>query len=856
MNARVSLLVLALLALLSSGTGGILFYAHLSSVAEQEAVDDAEQAALMLSRQMSLHLERLGKSAASLAGLSQMRGLIKAEPQGLERAEAVLDHFCVTLGASVCYVMDRGGLTVASSNRGGASSFVGKNYAFRPYFQQAMEGRQAIYMALGVTSGERGIYHAAPIPDGKGGVLGVVVIKSGVEALERDFRDLGVIAALTDANGVVFLSNRSAWVFHALGGMDPAEAARLRESRQYGDRDIGTVPMRETGSRRAASADGATYVTARQPVDLLPGWQVVCFLDTARIGAALKGGEIWLANAFGFLFTLTGVAVVALFRTGTRDIASRQDAERALKRRIELERLLSVISGDFINVGAGQFRFKLVNTLMALGHFTGTERVVMFVRPPEGSGLVLEAEWAAGKMATRMADPPRYGDGDLTWLVSRLQQQRTVYIPRVADLPAEAHREREVLEALKVVSLLCIPLQCFGQFAGFIGFHALCGERRWSDEDLAMLTTAAEILSFAFERERTEERLRKLSLVVEQNPAAVVVTNRDGTIEYVNAQFEKVSGYTVAEALGQNPRVLKSGRMPPETYDELWRTIAAGKVWRGELQNKHKDGSLYWESAAIAPLVAGDGSVTHFIAVKEDITELKRVARELERSNAELEQFGYAVSHDLQQPLRIITSYLQLLDKHYAASLDDRGREFLGHAQDGGRRMQRMIKDLLEYSRVDRMGGEMVACDSGAVARDALANLTIAIREARAEVVVADLPAVIADEGQLKRLFQNLIGNAVKYRAPDRPVRVDVSAERAGGEWVFAVKDNGVGIDPANSERVFALFQRLHQARGAEGTGVGLALCRRIVTHHGGRIWLESAPERGTTFFFTLPAAG
>jgi len=225
---------------------------------------------------------------------------------------------------------------------------------------------------------------------------------------------------------------------------------------------------------------------------------------------------------------------------------------------------------------------------------------------------------------------------------------------------------------------------------------------------------------------------------------------------------------------------------------------------------------------------------------------------ELERSNKELEQFAYVASHDLQEPLRMVSSYTELLERRYGDKLDDKGRTFINFAVDGAVRMQRLINDLLEFSRVSTRGKPMQSVDVNRVLGAVRANLSVAIREAGALVTNEALPSVVADETQLVQLLQNLVGNAIKFRGGERPL-VHVSAQPGATECVFAVRDNGIGIAPEYFERIFVIFQRLHARGEYPGTGIGLAVCRRIVERHGGRIWVESAPGQGSTFYFALP---
>jgi light-regulated signal transduction histidine kinase (bacteriophytochrome) len=227
--------------------------------------------------------------------------------------------------------------------------------------------------------------------------------------------------------------------------------------------------------------------------------------------------------------------------------------------------------------------------------------------------------------------------------------------------------------------------------------------------------------------------------------------------------------------------------------------------------------------------------------------------QELQRSNSDLEQFAYVASHDLQEPLRAVVSYLQLLQRHYQGRLDERADKYIGYAVEGGRRMQQLINDLLAFSRVGRQDRALGAADGEAALARALANLRAAIAESGAQVTHEPLPTVRADATQLEQLLQNLVSNALKFRGREAP-RVHVWAERLAEEraWRFGVRDNGIGIAPEHRERIFGLFQRLHGRGEYPGTGLGLAICRKVAERHGGRLWVESEHGQGATFFFTL----
>ena len=275
----------------------------------------------------------------------------------------------------------------------------------------------------------------------------------------------------------------------------------------------------------------------------------------------------------------------------------------------------------------------------------------------------------------------------------------------------------------------------------------------------------------------------------------------------------------------------------------------------------HPDGTVRWVHTQGEQERDETGRVVALAGFVQDITERKRLEEalahereELARSNAELEQFAYVASHDLQEPVRMVSSYVQLLTRRYQGKLDRDADEFIGFAADGVARMQQMIVDLLALSRLGTRGQQFAAVPCDGVLDQALANLQTAIQESKAKIRRDPLPTVMADYTRLVQLFQNLIGNALKFRGKKTP-RVHISAELHAEAWVFSVRDNGIGIDPKYAERIFVLFQRLHGRSAYAGTGIGLAICKKIVGQHGGRIWVESQLNKGSTFYFSLPIA-
>ncbi|HEX4946474.1 MAG TPA: PAS domain S-box protein [Blastocatellia bacterium] len=378
------------------------------------------------------------------------------------------------------------------------------------------------------------------------------------------------------------------------------------------------------------------------------------------------------------------------------------------------------------------------------------------------------------------------------------------------------------------------------------------------------------ILNDVTERKAQEQQLaareRLISAINDATPNIIFLWDvRRGCITYANQAVQKLSGYTPEEVLGKPLKELFSLLHPEDVpryrthQKELWRA-GLGVVKTQEYRFLHKNGE--WRFLQSRDLIfEGDaeGQPTRILSILDDITERKHTLTalsqhtiELQRSNKDLEQFAYVASHDLQEPLRAVAGCVQLLQRRYQGQLDAAADELIQHAVEGVARMQKLIEDLLAYSRLNTKGARWQPTDCEQVLAAACLNLQVALTESQAQITHDPLPLLQADASQLTLLFQNLLSNALKFRSA-APLQIRFCAEQRDQQWLFSVRDNGIGLEPQYAERIFRIFQRLHTRTEYPGTGMGLAICQKIVEQHGGQIWVESSLGKGATFYFTLP---
>ncbi len=369
-----------------------------------------------------------------------------------------------------------------------------------------------------------------------------------------------------------------------------------------------------------------------------------------------------------------------------------------------------------------------------------------------------------------------------------------------------------------------------------------------------------------------EERLKLLESVVTHTSDAVLITEAEPLdlsgprIVYVNDAFTKMTGYLPEEVIGKTPRILQGPKSDHATLSKLRKAQENWETFEMDLINYKKSGEEFWVNFSVVPVPDGKGWFTHWVAIERDITEqkeheahltdlnnqIKRRAKELAASNAELEQFAYIASHDLQEPLRMVTSFLTQLDKKYSEQLDQKAKQYIHYAVDGAVRMRQILLDLLEYSRVGRREHKTVSIDLNKLLQEIIRINQTIVEETNAQITWEQMPTLKMSKTHAQQLFQNLISNALKYQVEGSIPTIHITAKDMKTHWQFEVKDNGIGIEEQFYEKVFVIFQRLHSRDTYSGTGIGLAICKKIVEHYQGNIWVTSEVGKGSTFYFTI----
>lgn len=579
------------------------------------------------------------------------------------------------IGADIIYLMDKKGNVIISTSHKG-DDLTGQNYAFRPYFKNAIKGEGYVYPAVGVTTLKSGYFFSAPVRSQNGAVEAVIVIKTGLEEVQKIIDSYSLRIAIVSPEGIIFQSNQKSWSLKKVMPLEKEKIAQVIERRQFGDgpfEELGVYVKKERGRQEF---DGILSYSQDRPLQM-NGWKVMAFESAAVKYRASDFETIILASVTA---AMTGVLAL----------------------------------------------------------------VILLVYDRRKKGKMLEAERAY----------------------------------------------REIFDSI--------------------------------------------------------------------NDAIYVYDKNDFSLVDVNKRSCEILGMTREEILKYVPLYANEIHYSPEKMLEYMRKVAEGEAQLFEWKAASSDGRSVMVEVSLKKAVIGGSE--RIIAVVRDISErietrekIARVVLDLKKSNDELESFVYFTSHDLKEPLRMVSGYLQLLERRYADKLDQNAREFIKYAVEGAVNMNGLIDDLLSLSRISTKNVDFESVDMNLVLENIKAALKFVIEETGARIIAEKLPVVKADRLQIHQLLQNLLANALKFRAKEPPL-IEIRSERKGGMHKIWVKDNGIGIAGEYFEKIFIVFQRLHSRVDYPGTGIGLAICKKIVERHGGSIWVESEPGKGASFYFTLPA--
>jgi PAS domain S-box-containing protein len=561
------------------------------------------------------------------------------------------------------------------------------------------------------------------------------------------------------------------------------------------------------------------------------------------------------------------------------DISTRKHTEEKLRYRLVLETAITLVSKELATHNPAD----LTRSLQILGLATHASRAYLLRFEEQKPKATMTHEWC--NQYTR-PDINKCQNLDLSafpWWWGRLKDYQNIIIPSVEELPPIAKAEKQYLSSMRVNSVLALPIyNNLGQLWGQIGFDSIGDQKKvWSEEDAQILKIVGDMIFRYYERLDSQTKLKASEALYANifNHSAEpiflirVLPEMEFIYETVNPAYEEATGINLKNIAGKTPREIFSldiARQMERWYRtcvELQETL----FYQETLELPR--GKRIWRTSLV-PITDNKGQIITLQGNSRDITEEQKALneqieialyqkklreqeikqkQELARSNSELEKFAYIVSHDLQDPLGIISSYAQLLQRRYQDQLDTTGNKYIQQMLKAIQRMRQQIDDLLQYSRVNTKTQPFQIIDINWVLEQALANLQVSIRQQGVIIKVENpLPTLIADPSQLIQLLQNLISNGIKYHGDVSPVII-IDSQKREDDWVFSISDNGIGIDPKYSERIFQIFQRLHTQEEYPGTGIGLAICKRIVERHGGKIWIESELGKGSIFYFTIP---
>jgi PAS domain S-box-containing protein len=815
MKIRAIIIIFALLAFLTASIGGYLYYSSIRKSSALQYSKNADTEIAAIADRISLYLSDHQKIADSLAGIKDLqKALEKVRPDTIRDANAVLDHFQHALAVDVCFLIDHSGTTVASSNRDTPESFVGKNYAFRPYFKQAMEGASSVYMALGVTSGKRGVYFTHPVyTKGRTAPSGIVVIKASTDTLEKEMggqRDGAVV--MVDPHGVIFASSRAEWLYHVLWKTSPEALSDIVASQQFGKAPPAWTGMERSNERHAVDEAGNRYLIHRGPIMSSPGWEIVYLHDLELVARNISGMK---SRNVGFIImvgsAIIGIISIVLYNQASNEIKKRQLVEKEFQS--ANHRLQALINASPLPI-----------TIM----------------DDDGTCLLWNpaAEQVFGWTAKEVLGTP------LPFIPDDRQKEfrafrKQIFQGRTFKLIETQRLRRDGV--LIDVALSTAPIQ---------------------DAD-GNITASMGIFEDITERIKAEANERLLASIIQNLPDAVCAIDMQGNTIVWNRGAEEMLGYKAEEIIGKPITMVFQEETGQQEFDHCMLVLNSDGFMTGfESVRITKDGRRV--PVAVTAVVIKDKTqkIINYASIMVDLTERKKAEEERLKGHM-LESIGIlagGIAHDFNNLLNVIVGNIAVAkmstqpgDKVFSR-LDD-AENVCGIAGELSKRLITFATGGDPLKKIMSLSA-LIMNTVSALLKDAAITADFNLPD--------DLYLVAIDEGQMKQVIYNLVINA-KEAMPHggtltlRGENLRVSAHdsypmREGDYLKIAIRDTGAGIPAENLAKIFDPYYSTKDTYSQKGLGLGLAVCYSIIKRHDGLMTVESQVGEGTTFYMYLPA--
>ena len=813
MKLRLILIVLSLLAFLSASTGGYLYYSSLREDAFKEAERQADTRVKMIKKNLSSYLSENRKPVRALAGMKELRQALARTGDGsLAKANTILDHFKGTLEVDVCYLMDDKGNTIASSNRNDADSFVGNNFNFRPYFQQAVKGTPSTYLALGTTSGKRGVYFSHPVRKKEGdSPIGVVVIKASIELIEKEFvTSQDEIVLVTDPRGVVFISNRKGWLYHLLRELSADEKSQLASSLQFGNGPWNLIGLEIKGKNHAADDSGNEYMMNKLAIDNYPGWNIIYFQNLKAIYKRISDPLIRITGHIVLLLcAFVGLSVFLLYRKAIQEIVLRKAVEEALRESEERYRSIYHNTPAMLHSIDAQGRLVSVSDhwLEALGY--DREEVV-------GRKLIDFFTEDSSRYAESVVFPEFFRTGFCKDIPYQFVKKNSEAIDILLSAIGDRNREGKIVRSLAV----SIDVT----------------ERKQAEQALKLAKEELSRYSKDLERQ-VSKRTREITSIIKYTPAVVYIKDKAGRYVLVNSRFEELFGIKNEEVRGKSDYEI----FPKEEADQFGKNdqlvLSVRRSCQIEERVQQKDGIHTYLSVKF-PVYDESGDISGVCGISTDMTEAKKAQEQLRRlsgsiiANQEKERTAIASElHDelgqVLTALRMDSVWLQKRLKETDPKSSERALtmcNLIDKTIVGVRGMAFRLRpgvldklgliDALEWYTTDFERRTDIAC----------------VFEHSNVPTINDAMATAA-----YRIAQEALTNVARHASANH---VDVSLSEQEGIMTLAVIDNGHGFNTLEL---------------SESEGLGVAGMRERASLIGGVLEVQSQPEKGTRVYFRVP---